>query len=120
MSGLRECPTCESPVPPQQIQCDFIGIQGNAFVCQRCLRSSGFWPVVWKAEEEWNRRAPTVTREEVAKAIIKPFSDAAGGCLGIQEPASPDDCVDGICPCMTITRNAADAIIALIEGRRTP
>ena len=66
----------------------------------------------------WNRRAPgtvTVTREEVARAISEVFAEAAGGCLNIQDAESPDDCADGGCPCMSITNQAADAILALLS-----
>ena len=63
-------------------------------------------------------QATGVTVEEVARVVADTLSDIAGGCLDFAEPASPDDCLDGTCPCAKATRNVATALLPLFERAR--
>ena len=77
----------------------------------------------WEAEAwrcavkaAWNRRAPSVTREEIAEAAERILAEDAEGCFHHLGMKSPDDCINRECPCRRLTLGIADAILALFGG----
>ncbi len=66
-------------------------------------------------EAAWNRRAPSVTREEIAGVAERILAEDAGGCFHHLGAESSDDCINRECPCRRLTLEIADAILALLR-----
>ena len=72
MSGLRECPRgCrhDSWSPYFRKRMTTMGTLESAPTCLHCDYSMGWYLTETEAETAWNRRAPVVTREEVARVL---------------------------------------------------
>ena len=112
--ALKPCPFCGADIAQLR--------EGSDLMWGYCLECRAEGPPSLKtggnssAIAAWNRRAPSVTREEIAEAAERILAEDAEGCFHHLGMKSPDDCINRECPCRRLTLGIADAILALFGG----